>query len=49
MYRWIFRRLPGPTWVRIVSLAIIGAAVTWVLFDQVFPWAEPFVNQPTSP
>jgi len=40
MYSWIWRHLPGPTWIRaLTSLALVFAAVA-VLFAFVFPWAQ---------
>lgn len=42
MYAWIFRHLPGPTWLKIIeSLLLIGGAV-WLLFTYVYPWAQEF-------
>ena len=41
MYAWIFRHLPGPTWVRILIAAVLIAAVVWVLFEVVFPLVAP--------
>lgn len=40
MYGWIWRRLPGPTPVRLVLSAALVALVVWLLFSTVFPWAE---------
>ena len=43
MYGWIWRHLPGNAWVRaLISLVLIVAAV-YVLFQYVFPWAEPLL------
>lgn len=42
MYGWIFRHLPGPTWVRTLEALVLIAAVVWVLFQWVFPWAQVF-------
>lgn len=49
MYRWIFRRLPGPSWLRIALLSAAAAALVWLLFEVVFPWVEPLFNEPTVP
>lgn len=49
MYRWIFYKIPGPTWVRIAVLATAASALVWILFAFVFPAVEPFVNEPTVP
>ncbi|MCI0383538.1 hypothetical protein [Streptomyces sp. CNQ085] len=43
MYGWIWRHLPGNTLVRgLLSFALALAAV-YVLFQHVFPWAEPLL------
>ncbi|GAA2384253.1 hypothetical protein GCM10010420_03080 [Streptomyces glaucosporus] len=43
MYGWIWRHLPGNTLVRaLISLVLVLAAV-YVLFQYVFPWAEPLL------
>ncbi|WP_165956176.1 hypothetical protein [Streptomyces hainanensis] len=43
MYGWIWRHLPGNTAVRaLISLALAMAAV-YLLFEYVFPWAEPIM------
>jgi hypothetical protein len=40
MYAWIWRHLPGATWVRaLLSLLLIAVIVT-VLFLVVFPWLD---------
>lgn len=41
MYAWLFRRLPGPLWLRIVIAALVIAAVVAVLFTWVFPAIAP--------
>ncbi|ANW19227.1 hypothetical protein [Streptomyces clavuligerus] len=43
MYGWIWRHLPGNAWIRaLISLVLVLAAV-YVLFQYVFPWAEPLL------
>lgn len=43
MYSWIWRHLPGNTWVRAaISLALVMLVVL-LLFQYVFPWAEPLL------
>ncbi|GAA3373318.1 hypothetical protein GCM10020367_32790 [Streptomyces sannanensis] len=43
MYGWIWRHLPGNTWVKaFISLLLILGTV-YVLFQYVFPWAEPLL------
>ena len=38
MYAWLFRRLPGPLWMKILLSAAILAGVLLVLVEFVFPW-----------
>ncbi|MBL1066100.1 hypothetical protein [Streptomyces sp. 7-21] len=43
MYGWIWRHLPGNTLVRsLISLALV-LGVVYLLFEYVFPWAEPLL------
>ncbi|MFE9422416.1 hypothetical protein ACFYNO_05560 [Kitasatospora sp. NPDC006697] len=43
MYGWIWRHLPGNALVRaIISLLLVVGAV-YLLFQYVFPWAEPLL------
>ena len=41
MYGWIWRHLPGPLAVRIVTAALLVLGVLALLMFVVFPWAEP--------
>lgn len=41
MYAWIWRRLPGPTPVKVLAALVLAAVAVWLLFDYVFPWLEP--------
>ena len=34
----IWRLLPGPRWVRGVTLIAALAVIVWLLFQYVFPW-----------
>ena len=43
MYAWFYRRLPGPTPVRILLLVLLAAAVFWLLMEVVFPAVEPYM------
>ncbi|WP_381796214.1 hypothetical protein [Streptomyces niveus] len=43
MYGWIWRHLPGNVWVRAVVSLVLALAVVFVLFQYVFPWAEPIL------
>ncbi|MGO4384339.1 hypothetical protein [Specibacter sp. RAF43] len=42
MYAWIFRRLPGPLWFRIITTVLFLAAVVLVLWQFVFPWLSQY-------
>lgn len=43
MYGWIWRHLPGNTWMRgFVSLVLV-LGVVFLLFQYIFPWAEPLL------
>lgn len=43
MYAWIWRRLPGPTWARVLIACGLATAVVLVLFEWVFPWLAPIL------
>ena len=43
MYSWIWRHLPGNGWVRALISLVLIIAVVYVLFQYVFPWAEPLL------
>ncbi|CAL9486831.1 hypothetical protein SUDANB120_03169 [Streptomyces sp. enrichment culture] len=43
MYGWIWRHLPGNAWVRALISLVLVLAVVYVLFQYVFPWAEPLL------
>lgn len=42
MYAWIFARLPGPLWLRIVLAALLVAGAVLALMEFVFPWAAQY-------
>jgi len=44
MYAALWRVLPGPALVRVLTLLILAAAVVAVLFVWVFPWVLPLVT-----
>jgi len=44
MYAWLFRRLPGPVWVRILAALILVFAVLVVLVEFAFPWFAHAIN-----
>lgn len=44
MYGWIFRRLPGPTWLRVIeALVLVGLAIA-ALFTWFFPWLSTYLE-----
>jgi hypothetical protein len=43
MYSLIWRHLPGNTWVKAAISLVLILAVVFVLFQWVFPWAEPLL------
>ena len=43
MYGWIWRHLPGNVWVRALLSVLLALAVVFLLFQYVFPWAEPML------
>ncbi|PPK68119.1 hypothetical protein V5P93_000021 [Actinokineospora auranticolor] len=50
MYAWIWRHLPGPLVVRILTAVVLVAGVVALLMFVVFPWVEPKLpfNQVTT-
>ena len=34
----IWNALPGPRWVRAITLVVALAVTIWLLFQYVFPW-----------
>ncbi|WP_141747388.1 hypothetical protein [Streptomyces nanshensis] len=43
MYGWIWRHLPGNTFVRALCALVLALGVVFLLFQYVFPWAEPLL------
>lgn len=37
MYAWIWRHLPGPTWLKLIETLIILAIIVFLLMQYVFP------------
>jgi hypothetical protein len=44
VYAWIFRHLPGPLWLRILTSVVLVAGVLVLLVQFVFPWFSQFTN-----
>lgn len=43
MYGWIWRHLPGSTWVKCVMSVMVVMVLVVVLFLWVFPWVAPLL------
>lgn len=43
MYGWIWRHLPGNTPVRALISLMLVLGVVFLLFQYVFPWADPLL------
>ncbi|WP_214415659.1 hypothetical protein [Sphaerisporangium fuscum] len=43
MYGWIWRVIPGPTWVKVVTMLLLAGLAGVVLWYVVFPSLEPHV------
>jgi len=43
MYAWIWRHLPGNFLVRSLISLVLVLGVVFLLFEYVFPWAEPLL------
>lgn len=43
MYAWIWRHLPGPLLVRLITAVVLAAAIVTLLMFVVFPWLEPML------
>jgi hypothetical protein len=44
VYAWIFRNLPGPLWVRILTSVILVAAAVTLMIEFLFPWVSQFTS-----
>lgn len=47
MYSWIWNKLPGPKWLKVVQSTILTAAFVALLFFVVFPAIDAFFQDPT--
>jgi hypothetical protein len=43
VYAWIWRRLPGPWWARLLTSLALSAGLVAFLWFLAFPWAEPLL------
>lgn len=41
MYSFLWRLLPGPTWLRIILVIVLAAAVVFACFEWLFPAIAP--------
>ncbi len=41
MYAWLWRHLPGPSWVRVVILLLAAVGVAVLCFTTVYPAIAP--------
>jgi len=41
VYAWLWRKLPGPTPVKVLEALALAAVTVALLFTVVFPWIEP--------
>lgn len=44
MYAWLFRHLPGPTWLKVTETLVILMGLLYVLFEHFYPWVQSFLN-----
>lgn len=44
MYSFIWRKLPGPKWLKFIEVLILLFAIIWVLFNYGFPWASEHIG-----
>ena len=44
MYGWIFRHLPGPLWMRILSSLVLVAGALVLMVQFLFPWMSGFTQ-----
>ncbi|MFD0884849.1 hypothetical protein ACFQ08_09840 [Streptosporangium algeriense] len=50
MYGWLWRSLPGPLTVRVLTLVALTGTTAALLWFVVFPWIEPRLPlDPTLP
>ena len=44
MYAWIFRNLPGPLWVRILTSVVLVAVAVILMIEFLFTWVSQFTT-----
>ncbi|GAA2232563.1 hypothetical protein GCM10010401_00420 [Rarobacter faecitabidus] len=45
MYGFLWRILPGPTWLKLIEAAIIITAVAYALLNWGYPWISDRIEQ----
>jgi hypothetical protein len=43
MYGWLWRHLPGPSWVRVIVLLLAAVGVAVLCFTTVYPALAPLM------
>lgn len=44
MYGWIFRHLPGPLWLRVLTSLVLVACAVFLMVEFLFPWMSQFTQ-----
>jgi hypothetical protein len=44
MYGWIFRHLPGPLWIRVLTSLVLVVAALFLMVEFLFPWMSQFTQ-----
>ena len=44
MYGWIFRHLPGPLWLRVLTSILLAAGAVFLMVEFLFPWMSQFTQ-----
>jgi hypothetical protein len=44
LYGWIFRNLPGPLWLRILTSAALIVGALFLMVEFLFPWMSQFTQ-----
>lgn len=47
IFPWLFKRLPGPRWLKLVQLLALTMLVVFALFEWVFPALDGVLSEPT--
>lgn len=44
MYAWIFRHLPGPTWLKVIESLVLIGLVAYALLEWGYPWVQEYLE-----